>query len=252
MKGPVVVGVDGSASDRGVVEAAAREADRRDTALRLVHAMGWSAGAAAWDPAGRAVRERVSAILTEAERRARQVAPHLDVAQDVLIGDPGPVLETESSDASLAVVGGRCPEHPHKGSVAGHLSTHARCPVLVVRGRPEPGGTVVLAGDGSPGMREAAEFAFAEAAARGADLTALHPHVLAGMLHDLRAAHPGVTVHDHPVPGRFGRTVTVASAHAQLVVLAARGRRRMAWEALRRSLLRDAGCPVAVVPAPGR
>ncbi|MFF3464202.1 universal stress protein [Streptomyces sp. NPDC001984] len=55
-------------------------------------------------------------------------------------------------------------------------------------------------------------------------------------------------------PGRLGRTLTDVSAHAQLVVVAARGRRglpRLPWDGTSRFLLRDAGCPVAVVPSNG-
>ncbi|MFF3873627.1 universal stress protein [Streptomyces sp. NPDC001978] len=263
MRGPVVVGVDGAPSARGVVEAAAREAERRGTALRLVHAIGWSSGVVRWDPAGGGVRDRVGRMLTEAERVARRAAPLLDVTQEVLMGEPESVLETESRDASLTVVGGHFPvARPRKGSVAPYLTAHARCPVLVVRGRPEPAGAVVLAADGSWAMREAAEFAFAEAAARGAELMALRrgqrsrgaPDGLAGILRDRRKSHPEVTVHDRPVPGRLGRTLTDVSAHAQLVVVAARGRRglpRLPWDGTSRFLLRDAGCPVAVVPSNG-
>ncbi|GGJ06522.1 universal stress protein [Streptomyces brasiliensis] len=152
MKGPVVVGVDGSPSDRDVVEAAAREAERHGTELRLVHAIGWSAGAAAWDPAGGAVRERADRILTEAERRACRTAPFLEVTQDVLIGDPESVLATEARDASLTVIGGRRPDRTRKGSVAGHLTAHARCPVLVVRGPCAPGAGARAHRTASPGF----------------------------------------------------------------------------------------------------
>nr|WP_229840067.1 universal stress protein [Streptomyces brasiliensis] len=45
------------------------------------------------------------------------------------------------------------------------------------------------------------------------------------------------------------------SEHAQLVVVAACGRQgmpRLLWDGASRSLLRSAGCPVAVIPANGR
>ncbi|WP_373296933.1 universal stress protein [Streptomyces brasiliensis] len=62
-------------------------------------------------------------------------------------------------------------------------------------------------------------------------------------------------MHDRPVPGRLGRTLTDVSEHAQLVVVAACGRQgmpRLLWDGASRSLLRSAGCPVAVIPANGR
>ncbi|MFE2645649.1 HAD-IC family P-type ATPase [Streptomyces nigra] len=62
------------------------------------------------------------------------------------------------------------------GSTAGHLTAHAACPVLVVRGRPNPAGPVLLAVDGSPAAHGAVECAFAQASLHGKDLVATGDH----------------------------------------------------------------------------
>lgn len=99
MNGPVVVGVDGSPSSLAAVETAAREAERRGVGLELVHALAWSSGpvppgVAPWDPDGAGLRDRVNEVLTDAEFRARKVAPQLAVTREVLMGEPVSVLDS--------------------------------------------------------------------------------------------------------------------------------------------------------------
>jgi nucleotide-binding universal stress UspA family protein len=248
MKGPVVVGVDGSPSSLDAVEAAARAAERRGTQLHVAHALAWTAapvrpGVPPWDPDGAGLRDSVDGGVSEAERRARKAAPHVTVTCGVLLGEPADVLESESRTASLAVVDGRRPN-----GLTGRLTAHGRCPLLVVRGRTERRGPVVLADTTSPA---AAEFAFAEASERGADLLVLHtrPGAARRPLTGLRKKYPGVTVLDRRTPRRGGRALVEASAGAQLVVIAAHHK---ALEALpgsaARTLMGRAHCPVAVVP----
>ncbi|MEU4659148.1 universal stress protein [Streptomyces sp. NPDC023723] len=263
MRSPVVVGFDGSPSGLVAVETAAREAERLGTGLRLTYVLSWPSaylppGVPPWDPEGAESRGRVTGPLDEAERRARRTAPGIAVTQDVLIGEPVPVLESESRTASLTVVGSR-PDTGAvgrlrgsvgrlRGSVARRLAAHGRCPVLVARGRPGPSGPVVLGDGTSPA---AAEFAFAEAARRGADLVAPRPRVHAARFRTaLRAKYPGVVVRDRRTRDLAGRALVEESAAAQLVVIGAgHGVVDMprSWRA--RVLLNDARCPVAVVPA---
>lgn len=149
MNGPVVVGVDGSPSG---LAAAAREAERRGVGLELAHALVWSwgpvpAGVAPWDPDGVRQRDRVNEALTDAEWRVRKVAPELVITREVLVGEAVSVLEREARAASLAVVGTHRVRGLRRllhGSTAGHLSAHGSCPVLVVRGRQNGTGPVVL------------------------------------------------------------------------------------------------------------
>lgn len=259
MNGPVVVGVDGSPSGLAAVEAAAWEADRRGVALQPAYALAWSeelvpAGVAPWDPDGGGLRDRVNEALADAEWRARRVAPDLTITREVLVGEPVTVLGSESCAASLTVVGSR-PAHGVRGrlhgSVAGRLTARARCPVLVVCGRQSRTGPVVLAQDESPGAREAAEFAFAEASERGVDLVVLHRTAVVGATSGLRKRYPDVAVRTRPVRGRHRRSLVEASVGAQLVVVGVR-RRNGSAAALSgpdgRSILRHAHCPVALVP----
>ncbi|MFJ8532371.1 universal stress protein [Streptomyces sp. NPDC093591] len=288
MYGPVVVGVDGSPSSMAAVEIAAREAGLRGVGLRLVHAFGWpgahiSAGGRPWDPSGAGLRELIDGTLTKAERRAHETAPGVDIMRDVVVGEPVTVLEIESRTACLAVVGSR--GHSRfgallLGSTAGHLAAHATCPVLVVRGRPNAEGPVLLAVDGSPAARGAVEFAFALASLHGTDVRALHAwstrteraydapadppfvtydeerlhdeeeRVLAEALGGLRERYPDVAVDRRLVRGRIRHTLIEASAEAGFVVVGARGRGGFAGLLLgsvSQAVLHHAHCPVAVV-----
>ena len=271
MSGPVVVGVDGSQSGMAAVEAAAHEADRSGVELRLAHAFEWSSahvpsGVPPWDQGGAGACRVVRGALTEAERWALRVAPHVRVTHEVLMGSPVAVLESGSREASLIVVGSRPPGRSgslRAGSVAGQLAAHGRSPVLVVRGRPDPSGAVVLAGGRTQEARAAAEFAFAEASARGADLVVLDRTTawnsrsrngFAGALSVLSEKYPDVTTHRVRVPVRGGlcRALVEASTRAQLVVVGSRNRDRLAGALLgpvSRAALHHADCPVAVIRA---
>ncbi|MHC3469848.1 universal stress protein [Streptomyces sp. 7R007] len=254
MSGPVVVGVGGSPSSLAAVEAAAWEADRRGVALQLAHAVAWPAdpvapGVPPWDPDGAGLPGMARGTLAEAERRARRVAPGLAITSGVLVGEPVTVLESESRAATLTVVGGRRQGRfgglPY-GSVAGRLTAHGRCPLLVVRGRVNRTGPVVLACDGSPASRAAAAFAFAEAAERGAELVVLHTRD-AGTYPDVRREHPDVAVRPRRIRGRARLAVVEATAGAQLVVIGVRAHAGVTG-AVGRAVLRHAPCTVAVVP----
>lgn len=260
MNGPVVVGVDGSPSGLAAVEAAAREAERRGVGLELAHALVWSwgpvpAGVAPWDPDGVRQRDRVNEALTDAEWRARKVAPELVITREVLVGEAVSVLEREARAASLAVVGTHRVRGLRRllhGSTAGHLSAHGSCPVLVVRGRQNGTGPVVLVDMAA--AREATEFAFAEAAERGVDLVVLHHPARrsgTGSLSGLRERYPDVTVRLRPVRRRH-RALAETSVGAQLVVVGVR-RRNGATGVLSvqegRAILRYSHCSVALVPS---
>jgi nucleotide-binding universal stress UspA family protein len=292
MGGPVVVGVDGSAVSLTAVEVAAHEADLRGVGLRVVHAFGGPAalvppGAPPWNLAGAGLRELVDGTMTEAERRARRIAPAVEVTRETVVGEPLMVLEIESRTASLVVVGSRGLGRFSGlllGSTAVHLAAHGRCPVMVVRGRTDPAGPVLLAVDGSPAAEPAIEFAFAEASLRGADLLALHAwntrteraydgpadppfvtydedrlrdeedRLLAEALSGWRSKYPDVAVHRRLVRARTRAALIEASGEAQLVVVGARGRGGFAGLLLgsvSQAVLHHARCPVTVVRSSG-
>ncbi|MGX4691510.1 universal stress protein [Streptomyces sp. JNUCC 63] len=292
MANPVVVGVDGSPSSLDAVEIAAHEAALRGVGLRLVHAFGRPSlhvppGMPPWNPNAAGVRELVDGTLAEAEQRARAAAPGVEITREVTVGEPLMVLEIESRTASLAVVGSRglgAFGSLLLGSTAVHLAAHGRCPVLVVRGRPDPTGPVLLAVDGSPAGEAAVEFAFAEASLRGADLVALHvwntwsegayeaPGDPLNMVVDIerlreeeqrlldetvapwQARYPGVTVERRLVRSRVRPALIEAGRDAQLLVTGARGRggfTGLLLGSVSQALLHHAHCPVAVVRGKG-
>ncbi|MFI1951215.1 universal stress protein [Streptomyces xinghaiensis] len=272
MTGPVVVGVDGSPSSLEAVDTAAREARLRSAELRLVHAFVWPAmhvpaEPSPLGPAQGVLREEVERVMAEAVRRARAQAPDAGLTHAVIAGEPLAVLEAQSRRASLLVVGSRGQGRFTEvlvGSVAVHLAGHSRCPVLVMRGRPVPGGPVVVAVDGSEEGRAAVDFAFAEAALRGAGLVAVYvaadtqaggaraegERVLADALS--RADRPGteVAASTRLMTGPVRQALIEESAGAQLLVVGARGLggfTGLILGSVSQALLHHAHCPVVVV-----
>lgn len=289
MSDPVIVGVDGSASSLTAVDVAAREARLRGTSLRIVHAIGrpsahLPSGAAPWSPADHGLEPLVHGQLAQAEERAHAVAPGVEITRSVVTGDAIEVLEIESRSAALTVVGSRGLTGFSGlllGSTAVHLAAHGHGPLMVVRGRPDPDGPVLLAVDGSPAGERAVEFAFAEAALRGAPLVALHvwntwsEGAYEGSLDPLAAmvanadqlqeaeqrvldrtvapwqeAYPQVTVERRLVRSRIRNALIDASKEAGLVVAGARGSggfTGLLLGSVSQALLHHAHCPVTVV-----
>lgn len=286
--GLVVVGVDGSASSLAAVEVAAREAALRGAGLRVVHAFFWPAmhvplSPSPYGPPEGGLRNIAERLMTEAVERARTVAPEVRVTDLIVSGEPLTVLEAQSRAAELVVVGSRGMGGfvgLLTGSTAVHLSAHGQCPVLVVREQGDAAGPVLLGVDGSPAGEKAVDFAFSEAALRGAGIVALHawttwnapmpapqdpampyanePGVLAGgeqrLLAEALAGHqdryPDVQVEHTVVHGGTREALIEASKTAQLLVVGARGRGGFAGLLLgsvSQAMLHHAECPVAVI-----
>ncbi|MBA2948807.1 universal stress protein [Streptomyces sp. PSKA28] len=261
----VVVGVDGSSSSLAAVEEAAREAQRRRAELRVVHAFSWPVRPmyAPLDPSP------LNRLVNEAAQRARSVAPEVEVSEAMVTGDAVAVLEAESRAADLVVVGPRGMGGfigMLLGSTAVSLAAHSQCPVMVVREEPAGAGPIVLGVDGSPVSGKAVDFAFAEAALRGAEIVAVHAwlpdyapvgtgaesaeRLLAHALAGRTARYPDVTVRQEVVSGETREVMIEASKTAQLVVVGARGRGGFAGLLLgsvSQAVLHHAHCPVAVV-----
>ncbi|GAB3966365.1 universal stress protein [Streptomyces sparsus] len=288
MNAHILVGVDGSPSALKAVDTAAREAELRGCALRIVHAFIWPLmnvplGPSEVGPPEGGLRNVAERVAAEAKQRAEAAAPGLEVSAVVVPGDALAVLEAESRTAELVVVGSRglgTFGGLLLGSAAVHLSAHAHCPVLVVRGEARSAGDVVLAVDGSPAGVAAVAFAFAEASMRGADLVAVHTwnnwtgpvstgpgdpvplvydeamlkdeeeRVLAEALSGWQDRFPDVTVHRRLVEGRTRETLIEAGGDAQLLVVGARGRggfTGLLLGSVSQAVLHHAPCPVAVV-----
>ncbi|MFJ9700623.1 universal stress protein [Streptomyces fradiae] len=288
VSGLVVVGVDGSDSGLAAAEEAAREARARGAALKVVHAFVWPAmhvplGPSPLGPPGGGLRNMALRAVAEAVERARTAAPGIEVTHAVVSGEPLTVLEAQSRDAELVVVGSRGMGGfvgLMVGSTAVHLAAHGRCPVLVVRGERRADGPVVVGVDGSPAGEDAVDFAFAEADLRGAPLVALHAwttwnaplpapqgaavpyanprgalaaeeeRLLSEALAGRRERHPEVAVEHRLVHGATREALIEASRTARLLVVGARGRggfTGLLLGSVSQALLHHAECPVAVV-----
>lgn len=292
MSGLVVVGVDGSASSLAAVGAAAEEARRRGAGLRVVHAFLWPAmhvplGGSPLGPPEGGLQAMVEKLVAEAVEHAKSVAPDVEVSHAVVTGEPLTVLEAQSLNAELVVVGSRGMGGfvgLLVGSTAVHLASHGRCPVLVVRETGASDGPVVVGVDGSPAGAKAIDFAFAEASLRGADLVALHSwttwnapapmpqdekapyasgpgelgageeRLLSEALAGQQERYPGVKVRSEVVHGGTREALIEASRTAQLLVVGARGRggfTGLLLGSVSQAMLHHTHCPVAVVRGSG-
>lgn len=286
MRPPVVVGVDGSDSALRAVGWAAAYAAQHCLPLRLVHVylapVSFPVGTFDQGVVRKAMRAQGRRWL----RHAREAAVATEKVRIETVLQPAPVvpgLAYEAAAAQLLVVGTR-----GLGGVAGLLlgSTTAglagrvRCPLVVVRGDVSTSGPVVVGVDGTEASESAIAFAFAEAAARGRRLVAVHTwtvpvldtfllgqsgvepdfvpeqqqawELLAERLAGWQEKYPEVrvtreVVHDHPV-----RALLRYAADAELMVVGTRGRgevRGLILGSTSRDVLHHAPCPVAIVPS---
>ncbi|MEV0806892.1 universal stress protein [Micromonospora sp. NPDC050200] len=137
--GPVVVGVDGSASSRVALGFAVESAAQRKAPLRVVRVFEPPAGR--WRPSDHDERATVAeerATVEEALAQWRDTFPDVGVDIEVTPGNPAATLVEASRGAQLVVVGSRGLGGLRGmllGSVSQQLLQHAYCPVVVARER---------------------------------------------------------------------------------------------------------------------
>ncbi|MEO3858725.1 universal stress protein [Acrocarpospora sp. B8E8] len=273
----IVAGVDGMRAGVEAVEWAAHEAVLRDVPLRVVSAVpAWCLDRGAAGPysgVGAWMRDGGNAALAEAAAAARRAEAKVNVDTKLAGGDARLVLIEESRHADLLVVGDSglgALRGKLIGSVAYGVAGHAACDVVVVRKRQSPPRPEIVVGvDGSDAQSAVLEFAFKEAALRGAGLRAvlawdwhdlLRPDVdgepegsrraLAEVLAGWRETSPDVrvsmdVVHGHPVDA-----LRHAADGADLLVVGSHGHGVLAGMLLgsvSQAMLHHAPCPVAVV-----
>lgn len=281
----VVAGVDGSESALEAVRWAAREAARRKVPLRLVNAFAWPHGRHIGEPRlgdyQKIMLQAARDTVARAAEVARSAAPGIEVEEQVIVGFPVPVLESESQRAQVLVVGSRGMGGITGllvGSVATALAARSVCPLVVVRGTrdvAEPDQRPVVVGvDGTPNSEAAIAFAFEAASARGVPLVAVHAwwdlmmdptvapmvdldafsseeaEVLSERLAGWTAKYPDVRVERVLARDRPAHQLREQAERAQLVVVGSRGRGALAsliLGSVSHALLHSAPCPVAVV-----
>ncbi|MEO3779670.1 universal stress protein [Micromonospora sp. B11E3] len=131
-KGPVLVGVDGSASSRVALEFAFDCAARRSAPLLAVRVTEPAPGGAATRDADAEAR----AELEEAVGRCGRRHPTVRAECRTLAGEPDRVLVDQSRAAQLAIVAsrGEDPLRGMLGEVSQSMLYHSPAPVIVVRG----------------------------------------------------------------------------------------------------------------------
>lgn len=286
MTGPrIVVGTDGSAAAATAVRWAAEEAVRRGAALQVVHAWLPPYPVPPTDlytddaPLQRAAEALVNATV---ERLRQEVPDLVDVEASAAMEHPAPALLCDAEGAELLVVGSRGRggfAALLMGSVSERCLTHAPCSVAVVPGAMAniPRGRVVVGVDGSASSEEALAWAAREAQLRGARLDVVHawtmpdvtchddaalvgdPDGLAeasrALLEDMvagvadeRAGGPPVLLQS--VAGPAAQALMQSAAHAELLVVGARGVGRLRGVLLgsvSRQCAHHAPCPTVVV-----
>jgi nucleotide-binding universal stress UspA family protein len=129
----VLVGVDGSASARRALHAAAEEARIRDAALDVVYVVALD------NVDAQLARPAIARLTVSGQQTLANELADISTVQarpTVLSGHPADVLVRHSNDADLLVVG--CRGHnPLTGLLLGSTSDycirHAQCPVMVLR-----------------------------------------------------------------------------------------------------------------------
>ncbi|GAA1880578.1 universal stress protein [Pseudonocardia ailaonensis] len=297
--GAVVVGVDGSDSALDATRWAATEAVRRGAPLRLVAAVAWTTFRPIGVPAlgqehHRSVLERQAVEhLDAAAAAARATEADVTIEQEVSGGEAPLVLSQESERAALVVLGSRGRGGFASlllGSVAVEAVARAACPVVVVRGTPDPGApeSPVVVGLGEDTLDDtldggvdatALAFAFEEAARHRVPLTAVHavsqakidpflvPLIdwegertraeqdLDGRLAGWQDKYPGVSVRTVAVVDGAASELVERSRTAGLLVVGSRGHGVLGGPLLgsvSQAVLHHAACPVAVVRPEGR
>ncbi|WP_037312103.1 universal stress protein [Amycolatopsis orientalis] len=286
----IVVGTDGSEPGRAAVRQAAALADARGLGLLIVHALhleqlsysGGLAGPAPWFDDLAAYGRKV---LDEAVAEAETTAPGIRVDTAMPQNSPIPFLLDASESAAMLVVGASGKgffSGMMIGSTASAVIAHAKCPVLVLRGRKgttnyPDGGPVVVGIDGSPVSERALATAFEEASRRNASLVAVHAwsdityddvygmarlvtkwesiegderRLLAERLAGWQEKYPDVVVERVLVRDQPRHALLQWSAKAQLVVVGSRGRGGFTGQLLgsvSQALSHHAECPVMVV-----
>ncbi|WP_316527843.1 universal stress protein [Kitasatospora brasiliensis] len=281
MTSTVLAGIDGSPQSTAAAHWAAAEAVRRGATLRLVHAWPWLTDGVSSFAEPDDLPEAVRRALAETADAVRAVHPDLAVETDAVLDAPVDGLLAAAAEADLLVLGSRGRggfAGLLLGSVSMSLAGRSTVPMVVVREEGTAGAAEVVVGvDAHTPEAEVLEFAFREAALRGARVRAVHgwdlppvfgyaggavpaaelvqlealeAKLLTLALAGPREQHPDVEVVEDVQLGA-ARALVEASTGAALVVVG-RGRRPIEFGPrlgrVAHAVLHHAEAPVAVVP----
>ncbi|MFE6502439.1 universal stress protein [Kitasatospora sp. NPDC057738] len=281
MTSTVLAGVDGSPQSAAAAHWAAAEAVRRGASLRLVHAWPWLTDGVSSFAEADDLPEAVRRTLAEAAEDIRGRHPDLAVETDAVLDAPVDGLLAAAAEAELLVLGSRGRggfTGLLLGSVSMSVAGRSTVPLVVVREEGEAGaGEVVVGVDAHTPETEVLDFAFREAALRGARVRAVHgwelppvfgyaggavpaaelaqlealeAKLLSLALAGPREQYPEVEVVEDVQIGA-ARALVEVSAGAALVVVG-RGRRPVEFGPrlgrVAHAVLHHAEAPVAVVP----
>jgi nucleotide-binding universal stress UspA family protein len=293
MTTPIVAATDGSDESLAATEWAALAAARRGQPLCIVHVVDHHPGPATHaqllghelaGPLRHDLPHHARSVLAKASRRAARAAPGINLHAVAVYGHPDQVLTAITVRAPLLVIGTRGTQRlpgQRLGTVALRLADQARCPVVLVTADSSPAFHEIVVGtDGRDDGAAALEFGFGEAGLRDARLTAVYiwanpqaaqlesyhdwmlsvgpanPRAIARLAEEVapwRHIYPGVLVTESTVHGQPGRVLTLASGHADLIVV---GRdipgQAQGLGSVPDALLHHTQCPVAVIPSHAR
>lgn len=283
---PIVVGVDGGEHSLRALDFALDQAVRTGGEIVLVHSFQAALPSNPMLPVMNYDYTRAGAeqILADAEAYARkQVEQALEQPLEigkVLATLPTPSALVRAAEGAQMVVLGRSHLKGFERIMAGtpgvSVAARAGCPVVAVPADWRPSGRqnrIVVGIDGSARSWEATDWAFREAAHRGASLVAVHAwhpsladwtedqayaerladrarSAMQNTLASWREVYPDVEVTEVFEPGRPLRVLFEHSAGAALLVVGSRGHGGIAGLALghvARGALTGADIPVAVV-----
>ena len=293
MQQPVLAAIDGSPQSIHAAQWAADEAARRGVPLRLLHAGPWLTAQRAIDSQHGDDQGTALSLLAHTQAEVHHRHPELPVETGLVQGQVTDALVSVAGDGQLLVLGSRGLggfAGLLVGSVSLAVAARAQVPVVVVRpmtdthaeGQREQEIVVgVDAGLAAQSPLDAVlEFAFAEAALRGARIRAVHgwdvppawpsmgvtvPMIPSEDLQSAEAAQltkvllpwrekfPAIEVVEQVRIGGGAAPLVYASARAELVVIGRRLRPHAAGMRLgsvAHAVIHHAQAPTVVVPHP--
>ena len=196
---PILVGFDGSDDALAALDWAAREAAVLGWPLLVLYvapdiaAMNAAAGSLGGMPVvAEPIQVDTTAVLDQA--RLRVAGSGAEVTTESSVGAPARVLVERSAEAALLVLGSRGLGSAASlvlGSSVIHVTSHARCPVVVAQAGGSLDGPVAVGVDASPASQQPLQWAFEYAARHDLPLEILHSYAI--------PVYPGVVPYVPPV-----------------------------------------------------